>query len=201
VPSQGAKALYEGGETPALTVLHRTRSPKLSGIVAKTNTKSINLYAEAMLKMVGKQQLGEGSTAKGIEAVAAHWRQAGLDMEGFVMEDGSGLSRFNAVTPRQLAEILRTARTAPWFGDLEASLAVAGETGTLRNLCKGQAAAGRIVGKSGYINRVRCYVGYARTYQGRTLAFAIMANNFTGPYRGLTPAFERFFNTLVQVSW
>ncbi len=199
VSSGEAQGIYRDAQSSALTYLDTLASPPLTQIVDKTNTKSVNTYAEAMLKMLGKQLKKEGGTKAGAEAVTDYWAEQGLDMEGFVMEDGSGLSRFNGITPKQMVDILRTCAQKPWFQQFEGSLAVAGKTGTLRRMCRGKAAQGRIFAKSGYINRVRCYVGYADTYEGKRLAFAIMVNNFTGKYKSLTPTFEEFFNVLVQL--
>ena len=151
--------------------------------------------------MIGYKQKQEGSTAAGTEVIAEYWKSTGIDMEGFIMEDGSGLSRFNAITAQQMGQIMRKSGSMPWFPHFYSSLAIAGKTGTLRNMCKGEAAQGRVFAKSGSINRVRCYTGYANTYHGKQVAFAIFVNSYTGKYSSLTPHFERFFNSLTQLYW
>ena len=199
IASEEARGSYRNPPAEStLTFIDTLYSPKLSEIVDKTNTKSVNTYAEAMLKMMGKE-LGEGgSTKAGAKAVMEFWKKKGLGMEGFVMEDGSGLSRFNAITPKQMTGILAQCSLKPWHKEFNGSLAVAGKTGTLRRMCRNSVAKGRVFAKSGYINRVRCYTGYAHTTKGKRVAFAIMVNNFVGEYKALTPLFEQFFDTLVR---
>lgn len=200
IEAKEARSNYrQTNNTPSLSLIDTLLSPTLSKIVDKTNTKSVNTYAEAMLKMLGKKLQGEGSTKAGAAAVMNFWKDKNLEMEGFIMEDGSGLSRFNSITPKQITEILAHCTQEAWFQEFESSLAVAGQKGTLRRMCINSPATGRIFAKSGYINRVRCYVGYANTYGGKRVAFAIMANNFVGEYKTLTPVFEEFFDLLVRI--
>lgn len=96
-------------------VIHTTYSPTVKEIVHWTNQKSINLYAEHLLKKMGEVVHGEGSTAAGIKAVTSFWKAQGIDLSGFNMEDGSGLSRKNFVTAKQLVAILKKMKESSHF--------------------------------------------------------------------------------------
>ncbi|MFN8393245.1 MAG: D-alanyl-D-alanine carboxypeptidase/D-alanyl-D-alanine-endopeptidase [Bacteroidia bacterium] len=162
--------------------IYTHQSPPLKDIVYWLNKKSINLYAEHLVKMIGHTLLQDGSNESGTKAIADYWKSKGITVDGLQMNDGSGLSRYNGITPNQLALILRANTTEPWFLDFFNSLPVAGKAGdpgTLKNMCKGTAAECRVWAKSGYISRVRTYAGYVETKSGRRLCFAMMANNYT----------------------
>lgn len=163
-------------------LLSTTQSPPLKEIVYWLNKKSVNLYAEHLLKAIGLHQKGKASTEAGAEAVTAWWKAKGVDVNGFHMNDGSGLSRYNGITAKQLCHMLRINIKQAWFDEFYNSLPIAGvssDPGTLRRMCKGTAAAGNVHAKSGYISRVRSYAGYVDTQSGKRLCFAMVANNFT----------------------
>lgn len=158
------------------------QSPSLKEIVYWLNKKSVNLYAEHLVKAIGLRQKGLGSTEAGTAAIEAWWRQQGVDTGGMHLMDGSGLSRYNGITAKQLASMLRKNASQTWFAAFYESLPIAGnasDPGTIRNMCKGTAAANNVRAKSGYIARVRAYAGYADTQSGKRVAFAMLANNFT----------------------
>ncbi len=96
-------------------VLHSTLSPSLGEIVYRTNQKSVNLYAEHLLKKMGEVVLKEGSTSAGTKAVINYWNAQKVDLEGFNMVDGSGLSRKNLVTSKQLVSILLKMKKSEYF--------------------------------------------------------------------------------------
>ncbi len=200
-----AKNIFEYRREGADKRLQRSRlltltSPPLSEIAQRTNEKSINLYAEAMLKTMGKRKKGEGSTEKGVEAVKEFWTQRGMDMEGFFMEDGSGLSPRNGVTSYQMSQIMRkTAKDKGIFNHFYESLSIGGRTGTARNMFKKTKAAGNIRLKSGSMRRVRAYTGYATTQSGKLVAFTIIANNFMGESRFIRTKMEKIMTALVYL--
>jgi serine-type D-Ala-D-Ala carboxypeptidase/endopeptidase (penicillin-binding protein 4) len=164
------------------TAVYTHQSPALKDVVYWLNKKSINLYAEHLVKMIGYTIYKEGSTVSGTKAIAEYWATKGIDITGLHLDDGSGLSRYNGITPSQLAGMLRLDVTEPWFESFFNSLPIAGDAtcpGSLKGLCKGSAAANNLRAKSGYISRVRTYAGYVATRSGRRLSFAMMANNYT----------------------
>lgn len=168
----------------SLTLIATKYAPTLSSIIQQTNTYSINLYAETIMKHIGLKKYNNGDTQSGTIATTAFWKQKGMDTDGFYLFDGSGLSRFNAFTAKQLVFVLAYMyQNSKHFDDFKNSLAVAGTSGTLRSVGKGTFAEGRIFAKSGYMTRVRSYAGYVYTKTGKKLAFAMMVNNFNcSPY-------------------
>lgn len=139
------------------TAFHTTYSPTVKDIAYWTNQKSINLYAEHLLKKIGEVILGEGSTTAGIKAVTEFWRSQGVDLDGFNMADGSGLSRKNLLTAKQLVGILSKVKSSK-FGDIFIqSLPQKGDK------CKA---------KSGFMSQVRGYAGYMDD-----IVFAVIVNN------------------------
>lgn len=135
---------------------HTTYSPTVQDIVYWTNQKSINLYAEHLLKRIGEVVNGEGSTASGIKAVEGFWSSQNINLEGFNMADGSGLSRKNLITTRQLVEILLNMKKSSFFPIFLKSLPQKKEL---------------IKAKSGSMSLIQGYAGYTDK-----IAFAILVN-------------------------
>lgn len=159
--------------------IYTHESPTLATICKHTNEDSRNMYCEALLKAMGKKMKGTGSTKDGIAVVMDIWRNRGLDMQGFFMEDGCGLSARNGVSARTFAAIMRKMYLdKDQFGNFYEQLAIAGQTGTLRNVGRNSAADGNVRAKSGSMNRIRSYTGYVTTRSGRLLSFSIMVNNY-----------------------
>ena len=155
-----------------------TKSPTISQIVYWTNLISNNLYAEHLLKHIGVKKYNDGSVFSSTLAVTKYWSSKGIDMTGFYMNDGSGLSRSNAITAAQLVGVLEYMKLKSKFSkSFLSSLPVAGKTGTLRSIGKKTKIAGNLKAKSGTMTRIKSYAGYVRSASGRNLAFAIVINN------------------------
>ncbi|QEM05141.1 D-alanyl-D-alanine carboxypeptidase/D-alanyl-D-alanine-endopeptidase [Mucilaginibacter rubeus] len=154
-------------------------SPTLSKIVYWLNQKSINLYAEQLLKTIAWKQGRKPTTANGVDEVQKFWLAKGIDPRSMNIYDGSGLSPGDRVTTLTLARILQSAKKESWFADFYTSLPVYNDMKM----------------KSGSINNVLCYAGY-QTKNGRELCFSIMVNNFSGPSRGIK---EKMFRVLDEL--
>lgn len=154
--------------TPIIDVLHRC------------NEDSENLYAEALLKRMGKKITGEpGSWTNGAAVLRMLLSQeVGPSAAASTMvSDGSGLSRDNRVTPATMAQWLATMATKPWAKEFIDSLAQPGE-GTLENRFRNAKLTGVVSAKSGYIRGVRSLSGYVQGKDGEgTLVFAIFLND------------------------
>jgi len=188
------------GQVPEIGhLIYEQYSQTLEEIAKETNYESVNLYAEAMVMMLGKELAEEGSTEAGCEVVKEYWAGQGVDMKGAFIEDGSGLSRFNAISARQLTQIMMKAQTLLGDKGFMPLLPVSGRSGTLKYMARGQKAEGRIYAKSGTISRVKCYTGFAKTLGGETVAFTIQFNNFDQGYRNVKRNMERIMNMLVEL--
>jgi D-alanyl-D-alanine carboxypeptidase/D-alanyl-D-alanine-endopeptidase (penicillin-binding protein 4) len=156
-----------------------TKSPPLSEIISVTNHESVNLFAEHFLKHLAWKANGTGTTKNGCKFVEQFWKEKGLDLSGFFMNDGSGLSRFNAVTAGQLLNVLNYMHNRSKYSSFfEASLPTAGN-GTLYMFNDKEFPDDCLYAKSGSMTRVRCYAGYLTTISGRQLSFVFMLNNFS----------------------
>ncbi len=161
-------------------------------ILARCNKDSHNLFAESLLKRVGRQFTGApGGWQNGPAAVRAFLNHAiGAQGAEVMIADGSGLSRDNRITPRTLVGLLQYMYQDQTLGaPLLDSLAVGGQDGTLRKRFK-KKMAGRVYGKSGYIKGVSCLSGYLiipspdgvdGEQPGQAIAFSLLFNEIKPP--------------------
>jgi serine-type D-Ala-D-Ala carboxypeptidase/endopeptidase (penicillin-binding protein 4) len=158
------------GLTPIITY----QSDPLSVLATTMMKLSQNQYAEALLKTVGS-----GTTEGGRTAARETLKSWNIDPAGLVMADGSGLSRYNYITPETMVAVLtHVDRSERLRAVYESTLPIAGRDGTLENRMKGTAAEGRALVKTGSMTAARSVAGYVRTADGQLVAFAILANNF-----------------------
>ncbi|MFL5763857.1 MAG: D-alanyl-D-alanine carboxypeptidase/D-alanyl-D-alanine-endopeptidase [Bacteroidia bacterium] len=153
-------------------------SPTLDKIVYWTNLKSLNLYAEHLLKYIAYKKTGFGSENAGTEIVTNFWKAKGVDVSGFFMNDGCGLSRANVITTLTETQVLREMTKDKNYAAFYNSLPIAGRTGSLGSLCDGTCAENNLRAKSGYITRARGYAGYVKNRKGELLCFSVLANNY-----------------------
>jgi serine-type D-Ala-D-Ala carboxypeptidase/endopeptidase (penicillin-binding protein 4) len=133
-----------------------------------------------------------GGWKSGGEAVFALLHRAGIDAHGLAVADGSGLSRDNACTASQLAELLAYEYSQPTGAMLKASLATAGVDGSLRKRLKNSDA--RVHAKTGTMKGIRALAGYVDGESGSRYAFAVMFNGYKGssaPYKEIQDRFCR----------
>lgn len=177
-----AAAIGEVVDAPSsqdAAVLIAHRSPPLSALAVTMMKMSQNLYAETFLKTLGVHASGIGSTAAGRAAageVLGTWSVASVNVR---MTDGSGLSRYNLVTPSALMEVLaHVYRDDRLRGPFQATLPVAGVDSTLAGRMIGTAAERNALAKTGSLLNARAVAGFIRAANGEPLAFAIIANNY-----------------------
>ena len=165
----------------ALSTIYTYKSPPLSAIVKRTNMKSVNLFAEALLRAIGLKYNQKGDTQTGLEAIKAYWTSRGVDFGGVQLYDGSGMAPRNVIPPLVLAQLLREMyKDKQLHTDFINSLPLAGRSGSLRNRLKNTRAEGRLRAKSGSLEQVRAYSGYVPTRSGKWLSFSILINNYQG---------------------
>ncbi|PKP02642.1 MAG: D-alanyl-D-alanine carboxypeptidase/D-alanyl-D-alanine-endopeptidase, partial [Bacteroidetes bacterium HGW-Bacteroidetes-6] len=173
-------------------------SVPMSDIVKFTNTHSHNVTAETLLKAAGLKFAGRGSYAAGLQALEALLDNLNVDRTMLILNDGSGLSKTDQLSPRAMGTFLKEVRQKPWFGTLYSSLPIAGKTGTLSTMFKGTAVEGKLRAKSGYMKTVRSYAGYVNNAQGDTMAFCVMVNNYSGNAFALKKKLENFMIAVSQ---
>lgn len=162
------------GTAPAgATVVASLESPPVSQLVGEMLSTSDNEAAEAMLKEIGVATGGEGTWDAGRAALPSLLADAGAPVEGIEVVDGSGLAIENRLTCGTLVDLLTLDGTGPVVRE---GLAVAGETGTLRDRWKGTEVAGRLRGKTGTLRNVTALAGEVEPVQGGSVTFAYVAN-------------------------
>tara|TARA_R110002124_G_scaffold40525_1_gene126604 strand:- start:97 stop:1554 length:1458 start_codon:yes stop_codon:yes gene_type:complete len=153
-------------------------SRSLEELCRQTNLWSINLYADAFLRNIGKKLEGKSDFDSSVEAVKKYWSDKGADMRGFMVKDGSGLSPSGSLTAGNMTEVLCLISKNAVFKDFYDGLAVLGATGTVRRLGRKTNAANNIRAKSGSIEGTRAYAGYVTTKSGGLLAFSLLAHKY-----------------------
>jgi serine-type D-Ala-D-Ala carboxypeptidase/endopeptidase (penicillin-binding protein 4) len=149
------------------------RSPTLDRIVDTTDVYSDNFFAETLIKLLGARLGAGGTTASGAAVVAAFARAHG---SGVHAVDGSGLTRSNRASPRQVVNLLLAMRGDPAGDQFIQDLALAGHEGTVATRMRGTAAYGRCRTKTGTITGVSNLSGYCFNKSGRVMAFSILMN-------------------------
>jgi serine-type D-Ala-D-Ala carboxypeptidase/endopeptidase (penicillin-binding protein 4) len=160
----------------SVETVYTNQSPPLFELIKRINQRSDNVYAENLLKHIGKLH-GEGSTEFGLTVIRKNLKVAGIDQK-MRLFDGSGLSTKNRVSAWVMGKWLSFLYQQSFFEDFKSTLAVSGQSGTLKYFTNNTAVEGRIYGKSGAIDGVRSYAGYYQSESGKYYAFCIMANWF-----------------------
>ena len=178
-------------QVSSLVEIASRKSPPLSVIAAQVQKPSQNLYAELLLRTLGKMNtsadLKLSSEDAGVQAVRNFLTQAGIDPSGLVMLDGSGLSRADLVTADTTLQLLTYMNRHRFSTAFRDSLPIAGVDGTLRNRMKGTPAQGNVRAKTGTLGTATSLSGYVLSAAGERLVFALMVNN---PPRDANPRSE-----------
>ena len=153
------------------TTIAVVRSPKIDSLVNATDVYSNNFFAEMLLKLLGAEFGGGGTTAEGARVVEDFARAKG---SGVRAVDGSGLTRGNRASPLQVVRLLEGMRDS-WVDDeFVADLALTAREGTVANRMGGTAAAGRCRVKTGTLTGVSNLSGYCFNASGREMIFSIL---------------------------
>ena len=155
-----------------MTCIFEHHSPLLKEIIKITNDQSNNLYAEATLKALGGKDIKEN-----VQIILDNLKSMGLETNSVNLEDGSGLSPRNLISPYHMSSFL--VKQSQFLGEsnLKNVLPTVGESGTVKNMLGNSPAKGRMWIKSGSMEKVLCYAGYTRAASGKLIAFAVFLNN------------------------
>ena len=183
-----------------LTPLFTHYSMPLKTIIKELNKNSNNFYGEQLLKTIGLEVYNYGSTENGVRACNDLYNAMGINPESMIMADGSGLSRLNLVTPRQVVNLLSYMYKSDEFAKFYESLPIAGVDGTLIDRMKKTSAENNVRAKAGYNNYVSSLSGYLKTVSGEMLAFSILVNNYLVPQTLTNYFLDNVCNRLVNFS-
>jgi serine-type D-Ala-D-Ala carboxypeptidase/endopeptidase (penicillin-binding protein 4) len=168
----GRRARVGPAPTEGVTEIAGLPSPSIGFLARQTNVPSDNFLAEMLLKALGAQFGAGGSTGAGAQVVRDTLDDFGVRPR---VVDGSGLSRANRATPRQVVRLLERMDAQAIEPTWTQSMAVVGQTGTIRRRMRGTPAAGRCRVKTGTLRYVSNLVGVCRT-PGGDVAFAWLMN-------------------------
>jgi serine-type D-Ala-D-Ala carboxypeptidase/endopeptidase (penicillin-binding protein 4) len=163
-------------------VLVSTQSPPLRDIATVLMKVSQNLYAETFLKAIGAARGGLGTFEGGLVTVRSTLSSWHIPEDGYVLVDGSGLSRYNYLAPSTITAILEHIYKDPTQRDaFLATLPIAGKDGTISTRMKRTRAEGNALAKTGSISNARSLSGFVKTRDGEMLVFSILCNDFVIP--------------------
>ncbi len=169
--------LYASKTPDGVRLLAQVHSPRMGTLIQWTNTPSDNFFAEMLLKDIGARFGGAGSSAAGAAVVRAQIASSfGIHP---TLVDGSGLSRADATSPREVVAALTALAANKTFVN---SLAVAGVSGTLAVGLHNTYAQGRCQGKTGTLSDVANLVGYCTARDGHRIVFAFLLGGVDPTY-------------------
>jgi D-alanyl-D-alanine carboxypeptidase/D-alanyl-D-alanine-endopeptidase (penicillin-binding protein 4) len=176
--SPGHAAAREGAPRDA-RVLATIESPPMATLVRLTNKDSDNFFAETLLKDIGQDASGRGTTSAGGKAVRSFAASLGARVQ---VVDGSGLDRGDRAAPRDVVRLLMAERARPEFRALYNSLAIAGVDGTIHDRMRTGPAKRNCRAKTGSLIGVSALSGYCTTVSGRHVAFSFLMNGISTTY-------------------
>ncbi|KMM81393.1 D-alanyl-D-alanine carboxypeptidase/D-alanyl-D-alanine endopeptidase [Pseudomonas deceptionensis] len=161
-------------------LLARAFSPDLAEIIRDINKYSNNTMAQQLFLSLGAQfrNDADGDDAKAAQRVVRQWlAKKGITAPHLVMENGSGLSRAERVSAREMAQMLQAAWKSPYAAEFISSMPIAGKDGTMRKRLKTTAMNGQAHIKTGTLNTVRAISGFSRDINGNTWAVVAILND------------------------
>jgi D-alanyl-D-alanine carboxypeptidase/D-alanyl-D-alanine-endopeptidase (penicillin-binding protein 4) len=186
------------GEVPQTGArrIHRLYSPPLASVLMDTNKYSSNFMAEMVLRTMGAEIHGRGTTEAGLDVLRAYLTRIGVPATDYVIRNGSGLSRETRIAPSVLTAVLiDMAHDAKVGSEFIASLSIAGKDGTLGSRLTD--VAGLIRGKTGTLGGVHCLAGYAMGSDGEIYAYAFLVNDLRGSLDAVKALQDDFLREIV----
>ncbi len=182
-PPRGPRSHPTRPPTPpsSLDTLFALVSPPLSDILPALLKSSQNQIAEILLRTLGRERTGRGSADSGRSVIETQLAAWGADPAGYVVRDGSGLSRYDYLAPATIVTVLEAIERDPAFDVFYEALPIAGVDGTLMTRMRDTPAAGNVHAKTGSEDRVRSLSGYVTSADGARLVFSLLCNNWTVP--------------------
>ncbi len=180
-------ATIDGSATPDMRLLAEHVSRALPEVVRDINKPSDNALARTLFLSLGSLETdavhgshpmaGSGPTALRADLVVRDWmRRKGINDAGLVIDNGSGLSRMEKISPAQMAGLLNAGLRSKWAPEFMASLPIVGVDGTMRRRLKDSPAAERARMKTGTLRNVTAVAGYVPDANGQQCVVVAMIN-------------------------
>ncbi len=200
VQNAGTKTDKKRSYSPAKSVLN-IESPPLKKIIYMLNKRSINLYAESLIKTLAVHDGKSGTTGNGLKVIRHFLKNSNIPTDGLFLYDGSGLSPTNAVTTNMMVTLLTVMRGQSCYDDFLHSLGVAADPDDIsyfkhfgnKTILEGNARL-----KSGLITDVRSHSGYVWGRSGRQIAFSVIANHVNGSIGAIDRIHEQLLVKLAE---
>ncbi len=193
-------------DTKTAVELASIESKTLSETIREMNNDSVNLYAELILRELGKKfgieapeedpkfQKLRGDDLSGAAVIKKWLKDNNVATEEIAIHDGSGLSRLDSVTPEAFGRALVFAAQSKFADVFKDSLPIAGSSGTLRGRLRN--VSGKVLAKTGSIQYVNSLAGYAES-KNEVYAFAVICNNDTSK-NGSAPVIDKIATILTE---
>lgn len=156
----------------------RTLSEALIDFIKISN----DMACDALVKAIAaKENKAVGTYNTGLSLIKTFLEQeVGIKKQSIIVADGSGLSRYNLITPKQLVDLLYYAHNKFYLGpELMVALPIAGSDGTLINRLR-KNNNGYVRAKTGSMSGINSLAGYSANHKNQKIIFAIMINGFIG---------------------
>ena len=167
----------EGGAAPGARLLASRESRALAEVVRDINKFSNNVMARQLLLTIGREAGGEGSTRGAAQVVDKWLAERGMAFPELEIENGSGLSRTEHITPAHLGTLLLAAWRGPLMSEFVSSLPIAAVDGTMKKRLHDQGVAGHAHIKTGSLRGVKTIAGYVHDRKGRGVAVVFFINH------------------------
>jgi D-alanyl-D-alanine carboxypeptidase/D-alanyl-D-alanine-endopeptidase (penicillin-binding protein 4) len=184
-------------------------SPLLSNLVMETNQNSNNLYAEALLRAMASptpraiasqpKKTDQTTINTALEVLKTTLTQLGVNPTGYVLVDGSGLSRHDLISPEALVQVLQGMAKTPAASVYRASLPIAGKSGTLKSRFQNTPAEGIVQAKTGTVTGVVSLSGYVNNSKYEPLVFSIIVNQSEQKAKALRLGVDEIVVLLTQL--
>ncbi len=179
-------------------------SPPISELIKETNQQSNNVYAEVLLRSIGRTYpqhftSPEDTSTLGIALVKQRLTELGVNPDAYLLRDGSGLSRHNLVAPTAFVRVLSAMATLPEGQVYRDSLPVAGISGSLKNRLKGTIAQGIVRAKTGSMSGVVSLSGYVNSPKYPPLVFSIILNQHDRPTASMVKVIDEVVVLLARL--
>lgn len=180
------------------TTVYQHKSIPLLAILKELNTYSNNFIAEQIFKTIATKAVGQRGSHKLASQLVTHFlTEAGVDIRGVNIVDGSGLSRQNRLTAQAMTDLLTAISRRFDIGvDFMSSLRLMGREGEFSDRFDDSTAQGLVRAKTGTLSGVSTLAGYVANVEHQPFAFAIFLNNNSCGYHGADRVEERIVNAI-----
>lgn len=191
---------------PSESEIAFVNSLPVAQLLRTANQESNNLYAESLLRTLGKASTADAQAPTlsaleaGLEALKLTLTRIGVRSDDYQLVDGSGLSRHNLVSPAAVVQTLQAMAHSNNASVYRASLSVAGSSGTLQHRFLNTPVAGHLHGKTGFLSGAMALSGYLDRPDGSTLAFSLIVNQFNQPSELIQHRMDEAVATLLSES-